>query len=249
MKRLEGKTAVITGGNSGIGLACACLFAREGAQVIITGRRKAILDQAIETIGHGAIAIEGDVASLEHHDNVAAQVKARFGGLDIYMANAGVINLQPSAQVSPDDYDAQFNINTRGVFFGVQSITPVLHDGASVILTSSLAATKVLQNHAVYAGSKAAIAAFARSWALELRARRIRVNVLSPGPVDTAIIGKLGISDEQRPDFLKMLGDMIPAGRLGEADELARAALYLASADSAFVNGIELLVDGGMSLT
>lgn len=249
MKRLEGTTAVITGGNSGIGLACACLFAREGAQVIITGRRKAILDQAIETIGHGAIAIEGDVASLEHHDNVAAQVKARFGGLDVYMANAGVITLQPSAQVSPDDYDAQFNINTRGVFFGVQSITPLLHDGASVILTSSLAATKVLQNHAVYAGSKAAIAAFARSWALELRARRIRVNVLSPGPVDTAIIGKLGISDEQRPDFLKMLGDMIPAGRLGEADELARAALYLASADSAFVNGIELLVDGGMSLT
>ncbi|WP_201192078.1 SDR family oxidoreductase [Pseudomonas fluorescens] len=249
MKRLEGKTAVITGGNSGIGLACACLFAREGAQVIITGRRKAILDQAIETIGHGAIAIEGDVTSLEHHDNVAAQVKARFGGLDVYMANAGVITLQPSAQVSPDDYDAQFNINTRGVFFGVQSITPLLHDGASVILTSSLAATKVLQNHAVYAGSKAAIAAFARSWALELRARRIRVNVLSPGPVDTAIIGKLGISDEQRPDFLKMLGDMIPAGRLGEADELARAALYLASADSAFVNGIELLVDGGMSLT
>lgn len=249
MKRLEGKTAVITGGNSGIGLACACLFAREGAQVIITGRRKAILDQAIETIGHGAIAIEGDVASLEHHDNVAAQVKARFGGLDVYMANAGVITLQPSAQVSPDDYDAQFNINTRGVFFGVQSITPLLRDGASVILTSSLAATKVLQNHAVYAGSKAAIAAFARSWALELRARRIRVNVLSPGPVDTAIIGKLGISDEQRPDFLKMLGDMIPAGRLGEADELARAALYLASADSAFVNGIELLVDGGMSLT
>jgi NAD(P)-dependent dehydrogenase (short-subunit alcohol dehydrogenase family) len=249
MKRLEGKTAVITGGNSGIGLACACLFAREGAQVIITGRRKAILDQAIETIGHGAIAIEGDVTSLEHHDNVAAQVKARFGGLDVYMANAGVITLQPSAQVSPDDYDAQFNINTRGVFFGVQSITPLLRDGASVILTSSLAATKVLQNHAVYAGSKAAIAAFARSWALELRARRIRVNVLSPGPVDTAIIGKLGISDEQRPDFLKMLGDMIPAGRLGEADELARAALYLASADSAFVNGIELLVDGGMSLT
>jgi NAD(P)-dependent dehydrogenase (short-subunit alcohol dehydrogenase family) len=151
--------------------------------------------------------------------------------------------------VSPDDYDTQFNINTRGVFFGVQSITPLLRDGASVILTSSLAATKVLEHHAVYAGSKAAIAAFARSWALELRARRIRVNVLSPGPVDTAIIGKLGVSDEQRPDFLKMLGDMIPAGRLGEADELARAALYLASDDSAFVNGIELLVDGGMSLT
>ncbi|WP_460124255.1 SDR family oxidoreductase [Pseudomonas sp. S2_C03] len=249
MKRLEGKVAVITGGNSGIGLASACLFAQEGAQVIITGRRKAVLEQAIETIGHGAIAIEGDVASLEHHDSVAAEVRQRFGGLDIYMANAGVITLQPSDQVSPDVYDAQFNINTRGVFFGVQSITPVLHDGASIILTSSLAATKVLENHAVYAGSKAAIAAFARSWALELRARRIRVNVLSPGPVDTAIIGKLGVSDEQRPDFLKMLGDMIPAGRLGKAEELARAALYLASPESAYVNGIELLVDGGMSLT
>lgn len=248
MKRLEGKVAVITGGNSGIGLASACLFAREGAQVIITGRRRAVLDQALEHIGHGAIAIEGDVASLDHHAQVAAEVEQRFGALDIYMANAGVITLQPSAQVSPHDYDTQFNINTRGVFFGVQAITPLLRDGASVILTSSLAATKVLENHAVYAGSKAAIAAFARSWALELRARRIRVNVLSPGPVDTAIIGKLGVSAEQRPDFLKMLGDMIPAGRLGEADELARAALYLASADSAFVNGIELMVDGGMSL-
>ncbi|MNK98970.1 Levodione reductase [compost metagenome] len=179
---------------------------------------------------------------------MAEQVRTRFGALDIYMANAGVITLTPSQQVTPAEFDAQFNINTRGVFFGVQAIVPLLRDAGSIILTSSLAATKVLDGHAVYAGSKAAIAAFARNWALELRARRIRVNVLSPGPVDTAIIGKLGVSEADRPGFEQMMADMIPAGRLGEADELAQAALYLASSDSSFVNGIELHVDGGMSL-
>ncbi|MFU2328023.1 SDR family oxidoreductase [Pseudomonas sp. NFX98] len=248
MQRLQGKVAVITGGNSGIGLASACLFAKEGAQVIITARRQEVLDEAVRHIGHGAIGIKGDVASLEHHVEVAEQVRERFGALDVYMANAGVITLTPSHQVTPAEFDAQFNINTRGVFFGVQSIIPLLRDGASIILTSSLAATKVLDGHAVYAGSKAAIAAFARNWALELRARRIRVNVLSPGPVDTAIIGKLGVSEADRPGFEQMMADMIPAGRLGEADELAQAALYLASSDSSFVNGIELHVDGGMSL-
>ncbi|MGY2339107.1 SDR family oxidoreductase [Pseudomonas sp. SDO5532_S415] len=248
MQRLQGKVAVITGGNSGIGLASACLFAKEGAQVIVTARRQAVLDDAVRQIGHGAIGIKGDVASLEHHAEVAAQVRERFGALDIYMANSGVVTSTPSQQVTPEQFDAQFNINTRGVFFGVQSIVPLLRDGGSIILTSSLAATKVFEGHAVYAGSKAAIAAFARNWALELRARRIRVNVLSPGPVDTAIIGKLGVSEEQRPGFMQMLADMIPAGRVGEADELAQAALYLASSDSSYVNGIELHVDGGMSL-
>ncbi len=248
MQRLQGKVAVITGGNSGIGLASACLFAKEGAQVIVTARRQAVLDDAVRQIGHGAIGIKGDVASLVHHAEVAAQVRERFGALDIYMANAGVVTSTPSQQVTPEQFDAQFNINTRGVFFGVQSIVPLLRDGGSIILTSSLAATKVFEGHAVYAGSKAAIAAFARNWALELRARRIRVNVLSPGPVDTAIIGKLGVSEEQRPGFMQMLADMIPAGRVGEADELAQAALYLASSDSSYVNGIELHVDGGMSL-
>ncbi|VVP81405.1 Glucose 1-dehydrogenase [Pseudomonas fluorescens] len=248
MQRLKGKVAVITGGNSGIGLASACLFAQEGAQVIVTARRQAVLDDAVRHIGHGAIGIEGDVASLEHHAAVAEQVRERFGGLDIYMANAGVITLTPSQQVTPEAFDAQFSINTRGVFFGVQAIEPLLRDAGSIILTSSLAATKVLDGHAVYAGSKAAIAAFARHWALELRTRRIRVNVLSPGPVDTAIIGKLGVSEEQRPGFVQMMADMIPAGRLGAVEELAQAALYLASSDSSFVNGIELHVDGGMSL-
>jgi NAD(P)-dependent dehydrogenase (short-subunit alcohol dehydrogenase family) len=249
MKRLQGKVALITGGNSGIGLAAAQLFAAEGAKLIVTGRRQDALDEAVRQIGHDAIGIQGDVADIEHHAHVAKTVQDRFGALDVYMANAGVITIAHSAGVTADEYDAQFNVNTRGVFFGVQSITPVMRDGGSIILTSSLAATKVLQGHAVYAGTKAAITAFARSWALELRERRIRVNVLSPGPVDTSILSKLGIPEADRPAFLQTMADLIPAGRLGEPDELARAALFLASADSTFVNGIELNVDGGMLLT
>jgi NAD(P)-dependent dehydrogenase (short-subunit alcohol dehydrogenase family) len=249
MNRLQGKVALVTGGNSGIGLATAQLFAAEGAQVIVTGRRQDVLDDAVRQIAHGAIGIQGDVADIEHHASVARSVHDRFGALDVYMANAGVINIAHSAGVTADEYDAQFNVNTRGVFFGVQSITPVMRDGGSIILTSSLAATKVLEGHAVYAGTKAAIGAFARNWALELRGRRIRVNVLSPGPVDTSILVKLGIPESDRPAFLQTMADMIPAGRLGEPDELARAALYLASNDSSFVNGIGLHVDGGMTLT
>jgi NAD(P)-dependent dehydrogenase (short-subunit alcohol dehydrogenase family) len=248
MKRLEGKVAVITGGNSGIGLATACLFALEGAHVVIIARGREALDKAVTLIGHGAVGIQGDIAQAECHLAIAREIEQRFGGLDIYMANAGVIALSPSNNVSPFDYDTQFNTNTRGVFFGVQSVMPLMREDASIILTSSLAATKVLEGHAVYAGSKAATAAFARSWALELRARRIRVNVLSPGPVDTPIIGKLGITDEHRPEFLQQMADIIPAGRLGNVDELAKAALYLASSESSFVNGIDLHVDGGMAL-
>jgi len=248
MKRLEGKVAVVTGGNSGIGLAAARLFAAEGAQVILTGRRRDVLDEAVAQVGHGAVGMQGDVADLQHHAEVARQVRERHGRLDVYMANAGVITLRHSGGVTPEEFDAQFNVNTRGVFFGVQSILPVMRDGGSIILTSSLAATKVLEGHAVYAGSKAAIAAFARNWALELRDRRIRVNVLSPGPVDTSILAKLGIPEAERPAFLQTMQDMIPAGRMGAPEELARAALFLAGSDGSFVNGVELHVDGGMSL-
>jgi NAD(P)-dependent dehydrogenase (short-subunit alcohol dehydrogenase family) len=150
--------------------------------------------------------------------------------------------------VAVAEYDRQFSVNTRGVFFGVQAMLPVLRDGGSIVLVGSLAATKVLENHAVYAGTKAAIAAFARNWALELKARRIRVNVLSPGPVKTAVLSKLGVSDTELPGFLKLMSDMNPAGRLGGAEELARAALFLASDSGSFVNGIDLHVDGGMAL-
>lgn len=247
MKSLEGKVAVITGGNSGIGMATAQLFAQEGARIVITGRRQEALNAALEDIGSGAIGICGDVADLAHHHKVAEEVERRFGRVDIYMANAGYINIKTSDLVTVEDYDRHFSINTRGVFFGVQAIAPLLSGGGNIILTSSMAVTKVLDGHAVYAGSKAAIAAFARNWALEFKARKIRVNVLSPGPVETAILSKLGVGEAERPGFLQLMAGMIPAGRLGEAEELARAALFLAS--GSFVNGIELVVDGGMALT
>lgn len=249
MKKLAEKVVVITGGNSGIGKATAKLFAREGAQVVITGRRQSVLDSALQEIGSGALAISGDVADIAHHKAVADEVRRRFGRLDVYMANAGYINLTGSNEVTVEDYDRHFAINTRGVFFGVQAIVPLLSDGGSIILTSSMATTKVLDGHAVYAGAKAAVAAFARNWALELRDRKIRVNVLSPGPVETAILSKLGIGEAELPGFVDAMAGMIPAGRLGEADEIANAALFLASQSGSFVNGIELLVDGGMAVT
>ncbi|MGV1684421.1 SDR family NAD(P)-dependent oxidoreductase [Sphingopyxis sp. NJF-3] len=248
MTNLKGKVAVITGGNSGIGLASAKLFAEQGAQVVITGRRQDALDDAVRAIGPAATAIRGDVADPAHHAHVADLVRERFGGADIYMANAGVNTITPSTEVSEAEYDAQFGINARGTFFGVQAIAPVLQDGGSIILVGSLASEKVLDGHAVYAGSKAAIGAFARSWALEFKARRIRVNMLSPGPTETEILGKLGVAPEDRDAFAEMMADAIPLGRLGQPIELARAALFLASDASSFVTGINLRVDGGMAL-
>lgn len=248
MKNLKGKVAVITGGNSGIGLAAAKLFAAEGAQVVITGRRQQVVDDAVREIGPAAFGVRGDVADPDHHRHVAEIVRDRFGHADIYMANAGVNTITPSQDVSEDEYDAQFAINARGTFFGVQKIAPLLRDGGSIILVGSLASDKVLDGHAVYAGTKAAINAFARSWALEFRTRGIRVNMLSPGPTETAILEKLGVAPEDRGAFIDMMSGAIPLGRLGRPDELASAALFLASDASSFITGINLRVDGGMAL-
>jgi NAD(P)-dependent dehydrogenase (short-subunit alcohol dehydrogenase family) len=248
VKTLEGKVALITGGSSGIGLASARQFAAQGAQVVITGRRQQIVDEAIEQIGTGAIGFPGDVADLAHHDQVAGEIVKRFGGLDIYMANAGVNTITHSSQVSEEEYEAQFGVNTRGVFFGVQKLAPIMRNGGAIILTGSIASNKVMPGHAVYAGSKAAILAFARSWAIELKDRRIRVNGLSPGPVDTPILDKLGIPAEDRALFEQGVAQAIPLGRLGLPDELGKAALFLASDASSFITGINLCVDGGMSL-
>lgn len=249
MGLLEGKVAVVTGGNSGIGLATARMFVAEGAKVVIVGRRGGAVAQAEELIGSGAKGVVGDVSDLDTHERVAELVTKEFGKADIYVANAGMNVIAPTVTVGTADYDAQFATNTRGVFFGVQTILPHLNDGASIVLLSSIATAKVLEGHAAYAGAKAAVEAFARSWALELKDRRIRVNVLSPGPVDTPILGKLGISAQQRPAFEAGLAAAIPLGRLGHSDELARAALFLASAQSSFVTGVNLKVDGGISLT
>ncbi len=248
MQHLKNKIAVITGGNSGIGKATAQLFADEGAQVIITGRRPDIVAQAVDEIGPGAVGFVGDTADLEHHEKLAEMIAEKFDKFDVYMANAGVINLTVSSEVTPEEYDQHFAINTRGVFFGVQAMAPLISDGGNIIVTSSLAATKVLPDHTVYAGSKAAVSAFARNWVIELKPRKIRVNILSPGPVETAILGKLGVSEDQLPDFEQHMASLIPAGRMGRPEELARAALFLASDAGSFVNGIELHVDGGMTL-
>jgi len=248
MHSLKGKVAVITGGNSGIGKATARLFAAEGAQVVITGRRQEVLDAAAKEIGHGTITVCGDVALNDFHMQLADSIQTWFGGLDIYVANAGIINLQGSAAVSESEYDKHFAVNTRGVFFGVQAVSPLIRDGGNIIVTSSLAATKVLPQHTLYSGSKAAMAAFARNWAIEFKERRIRVNILSPGPVNTEILGKLGVSEADIPGLEAHLADAIPAGRMGQPHELAEAALFLASKGT-FVNGVELIVDGGMSLT
>lgn len=249
MQKLSGKTAVITGGNSGIGFAAAQAFVAEGARVAIVGRRRQAVDDAVAQLGASAFGVVGDVGDLSSHDSLLAEVRERFGAIDIYMANAGMNNIEPSSAVSVDSYDAQFATNTRAVFFGVTKALPLMRDGASIILTGSIASAKVLENHAVYAGSKAAIGAFARAWALEFKARKIRVNVLSPGPTDTPILEKLGVSESDRPAFEQGMASAIPLGRLAHSEELARAAVFLASDDSSFVTGVNLRVDGGIALT
>lgn len=247
MNILDGKAALVTGGSSGIGLAIATLFAAEGAHVAITGRSAQALDEAAARIGPGTLAIAGDVADPSHHAKVADIVADRFGRLDVYVANAGINTVRHSAEVPPEEFDAIFSVNARGTFFGVQAIAPVMRDGGAIVLTGSVASGRTFEGHAVYAGSKAAIGAFARSWAIELKDRGIRVNVLSPGPTETAIIEKMGVAPHDRAAFERQVAASIPLGRLGQPIELAGAALFLASDLSSFVTGAELKVDGGMS--
>jgi len=249
MSRLAGKVAVITGGNSGIGFAMAKRFVAEGARVVIVGRRADAVAAAVAELGAQAVGVTGDIADLATHERVASLVATQFGGADIYVANAGMNLITPSGDVSVDEFDVQFATNTRAVFFGVQKIAPQLRDGGAILLVSSIASAKVLDGHAVYAGSKAAIEAFAQSWALEFKARGIRVNVISPGPVDTPILAKLGVAPEGRPAFEATMAGAIPLGRLGRAEEVAAAALLLASGEGSFITGVNLRVDGGIALT
>lgn len=248
MGMLVGKVALITGGSSGIGLAIATRFEREGARIAISGRNADALEKAARQIGPDTMTVIGDVADPGHHDAAAREVAAQFGRLDVYVANAGINTIQHTSDVTEADYDRQFATNTRGAFFGVQKMLPILRDGGAIIVVGSLASDKVLEGHAVYAGSKAAINAFARSWAIELKQRAIRVNVLSPGPTDTAILDKLGVAPDQREAFEAGMAAAIPLGRFGRPDELADAALFLASDASSFVTGVNLRVDGGMGL-
>ncbi len=249
MTSLKDKVAVVTGGSSGIGFAIAQIFIEAGARVMIVARQKASVDEATRRLGDQATGLAGDLADPATHDVVAQTVRNRFGAADIYVANAGTIRVSAAADVSLDDYDAQFDANTRAAFFGVQKIAPVLRDGGRVLLTSSIATRKLLEGHSVYAGSKAAIEAFARAWAVELAPRRIRVNVLSPGPTDTPILDKLAPAPEARAGLEAGVSSTIPFGRLGRPADLAAAALFLVSDEAAFITGVNLPVDGGLSAT
>ncbi|HEV8058408.1 MAG TPA: glucose 1-dehydrogenase [Gemmataceae bacterium] len=238
MGKLQGKVAVITGGSTGIGLAAANLFVREGAYVFITGRRQKELDEAVKAIGRNVTGVQGDVADLADLDHLYQTVKVK-GRIDIVFANAGVAEFAPLASITEQHFDKLFNINVRGTLFTVQKALPLLNDGGSIILMGSVAGVKGTPAFGAYGASKAAVRSFARAWTVELKDRRIRTNVLSPGPIATPIISELPA------DALAKIVSTIPMGRMGEPEEVAKAALFLASNDSSFVTGIELFVDGG----
>jgi NAD(P)-dependent dehydrogenase (short-subunit alcohol dehydrogenase family) len=246
MSKLTGKVALITGGNSGIGLATAKTFLQEGAKVIITGRNKSTLDQAKKELGDQVLALESDVSDLGALDRLYAELKGTHGKIDILFANAGVALMAPLSDVTPEFFDQHFNINVKGLFFTVQKALPLLNDGASIILNASVVASKGIENFSVYSATKAAVRSLARSFANDLRSRQIRVNAISPGPIETPIFGKMGLPAEVVQGMGEAFAAQVPLGRFGQADEIAKAALFLASSDSSYVTGIELSVDGGL---
>ena len=245
--KLEGKVAVVTGGNSGIGLATAKRFAAEGAHVFITGRRQAELDRAAAEIGPNAIAVRADSSNLSDLDRVYDLVKDKAGRIDILFANAGVGEFAALAEITEDHYDKIFDINVKGVLFTVQKALPLFRDGGSIILNASVVASMGTPAFSVYSATKAAVRNFARSWILELADRGIRVNAVSPGPIATPGLDGLGKTEEQSRQVKASLIAGIPLGRLGTPDEVAKAVVFLASDDSSFVNGAELFVDGGFA--
>ncbi|POU04462.1 MULTISPECIES: glucose 1-dehydrogenase [Enterobacteriaceae] len=245
-KQLDGKIALVTGGTSGIGLATAQVLAAQGAQVFITGRRQAELDAAVDAIGAAATGIRADASKLAELDAVYAQIAKQAGRLDILFANAGGGDMQPLGAISEEHFDRIFGTNVRGVVFTVQKALPLLVDGASVILTGSTTSVKGTASFSVYSASKAAVRNFARSWALDLKDRGIRVNVVSPGPVRTPGLGDL-VPDEHRQGLFDALAAQVPLGRLGEPEEIGKVVAFLGSDAASFINGAELFVDGGMA--
>jgi NAD(P)-dependent dehydrogenase (short-subunit alcohol dehydrogenase family) len=247
MGKLEGKVALVTGGNSGIGLATAKQFVNEGAYVFLTGRRKPELAAAVKDIRSNVTGVQGDVASLGDLDRLFAQIKREKGKLDIVFANAGVAQFAPLGTITEEHYDFIFNINVKGLVFTVQKALPLLPDGASIILNASIVASKGWAKWSVYSATKAAVRSFARTWASDLKDRRIRVNVVSPGVIDTPGLKDLLASSGAGADGLKMLSNDVPLGRVGTPDEVARAVVFLASDDSSYITGTELFVDAGFA--
>ena len=238
--KLEGKVAVITGGSAGIGLATAKRFAEEGAFVFITGRRQAELDAAVKEIGPNTTAVRADAADMADVARLFDTVKAAKGHIDVLYANAGIYEFTPFGAITEQAYDRMFDVNVKGVLFTVQHAAPLMADGGSIILTGSVAGSKGFEADTVYGATKAAIRSFARSWTSDLKARNIRVNVLSPGPTQTP-----GFDVFANDDVKNYMKSIVPLGRIGTPDEIAKAALFLASDDSSYVAGVELFVDGG----
>lgn len=245
MSKLAGKVAVITGGNSGIGLATARRFLAEGARVVITGRRQDAVNQAVQELGPNASGIVGDVSKLSDLDQLYRQVAQLHGKIDVLFANAGISELRHLSEVDESFYDRIMDINVKGLFFTVQKALPLLRDGASIVLNGSVMGQKGFENFSVYSATKAAVRSFARSWTSDLKQRQIRVNVLSPGPIETPIYDKMGLPESIAQEFSLGIQQMVPLGRFGRDEEVAAAALFLASDESSFVNGADLHVDGG----
>ena len=247
MGKLEGRIALITGGNSGIGLATAKEFVNEGAYVFITGRRDPELTAAVKEIGRNVTGVRGDVSNLGDLDRLFAQIKREKSNLDIVFANAGVAKYAPFAEITEEHYDSIFNTNVKGLLFTVQKALPLMPDGASIVLNASVVASKGLTANSVYSATKAAIRSFARTWTTDLKGRRIRVNAVSPGVIDTPGLNELMGSTEAGQQRLRTIANSVPLGRLGTPKEIARAVVFLASDDSGYITGIELFVDGGFA--
>jgi len=246
MKRLEGKVAVVTGGNSGIGLAAAKRLQQEGARVAISGRNAKTLEEAVKTLGNGILAVQSDVAKAADLDKLYAAVSKKLGKIDILFVNAGIYKFAPFDATGEALYDELFDINTKGAYFTIQKALPFLNDGASIILNTSVAGESGVVNGTVYAATKAAMRSFTRSIAAELVGRGIRVNAVSPGPINTPEgFARTGLSKEAMEEFAKGIIDRVPMKRIGHPDEIAGAVAFLASSDASFITGAEIPVDGG----
>jgi NAD(P)-dependent dehydrogenase (short-subunit alcohol dehydrogenase family) len=246
MKRLEGKVAVVTGGNSGIGLATAKRLQEEGAKVAIAGRSRKTLDDAVRSIGNDVVAVQADVAKLTDVDKLYAEVSKKLGKIDVLFVNAGVAKFAPLSETSEDGYDEVFNINIKGAYFTIQKALPFLNDGASIILNTSVVDSKGFEGASAYSATKAALRSLARTAAAELVGRGIRVNAVAPGPIVTPIIERTGLPKEAIDQFEKETVAKVPMKRFGQPEEVAGAVAFLASQDASYITGVEINVDGGL---
>jgi NAD(P)-dependent dehydrogenase (short-subunit alcohol dehydrogenase family) len=246
MARLEGKVAVVTGGNSGIGLATAKRFQEEGAKVAISGRSRKTLDEAVRAIGNGVLAVQADVAKLADIDKLYAEVSQKLGKIDVLFVNAGVAKFAPLAETSESTYDEQFDINIKGAYFTIQKALPLLNDGASIILNTSVADSTGTVGASAYSATKAALRSLARTAAAELVGRGTRVNTVAPGPIVTPIFGRTGLPKEAIDEFAKEIIAKVPMKRFGQPEEVASTVAFLASQDASYITGVEINVDGGL---